>query len=105
MKFDSLLLAIFRIYYLVKTTPGLAPNLRGLNPLFINGTVAFIIRMAKDTPSGYAPYILIKIVSNPTPNPKMSCPPLVIGEVTISVAINIAPSNIPPVNIWNIGSA
>ena len=41
------------------------------------------------------------IVRSPIPTPKKICPFDVIGDVTISVAINIAPNIIPPDNNWN----
>ena len=49
--------------------------------MFRSGTVAFIIRMAKDIPSGYEPKYLTINVMNPIPIPN-TIPPLTdIGEV------------------------
>ncbi len=81
----------------------ISPKRFGLTPLLINGTNAFIIRIANETPSGYAPQTRMITVSTPQPNPKISCPLDDIGDETMSVAINRAPSIKPPVIKWNIG--
>ena len=70
----------------------------GLNPLLISGVTAFISSIANDTPSGYAPHVRIMMVSNPQPIPNTICPDFDIGDVTISVAINTAPNNKPPLS-------
>ncbi len=54
--------------------------------------------MANETPSGYAPHILINIVITPQPIPNTICPQGLMGEDTISVAMKKAPSIKPPVN-------
>lgn len=46
-----------------------------------------MIRMANDIPSGYAPHKRIIIVNAPTPMEKTIFPPMVIGVVTMSVAM------------------
>ena len=57
-------------------------NLLGLTYMLIRGTVAFMIRIANEIPSGYAPNSRIRIVMIPIPAPKMIIPLSLIGEVT-----------------------
>ncbi len=47
----------------------------------------------------------ISAVSRPQPIAKTTRPANVIGEVTMSVAMKMAPSMTPPVSIWVRGSA
>jgi hypothetical protein len=53
----------------------------------MNGTSAFMKRMAYITPSGSPPHTRITTTSTPTPTAKTQRPRLVTGEVTISVAM------------------
>ncbi len=50
--------------------------------LLMSGTVEFIMRIANDTPSGYAPKYLMSMVSTPIPTPNITPPRLLIGDVT-----------------------
>ena len=45
-------------------------------------TSEFIMRMAKDTPSAFAPKHLKKKVRSPHPTPNITLPHLVMGQVT-----------------------
>ena len=48
----------------------------------MRGVKAFRMRMAKETPSGKAPWRRMSIVTSPHPQPKISLPRGVVGEVT-----------------------
>jgi len=69
----------------------------------MNGTNAFMNRMAYITPSGRPPHTRISTTIRPIPMPKIQAPPAVTGEVTMSVAMYIAPSISPPENSMNSG--
>ena len=63
------------------------PNTRGCVARLMNGTSAFMSRMAYITPSGSPPQMRITTTSTPMPAPKIQRPALVTGEVTMSVAM------------------
>jgi hypothetical protein len=62
----------------------------------MNGTSAFMSRIAYITPSGRPPQTRIVTTSTPMPNPNSHLPAFVTGLVTMSVAMNTAPSMSPP---------
>ena len=68
----------FQLFHFFVTSP----NLIGLTYVLIRGVNAFMIRMANDIPSGYAPQLRITTVSTPIPTPYISCPRPHIGDVT-----------------------
>ena len=57
------------------------------------------MRIAKATPSGYAPNKRINTAIIATIAPKVILPGLVVGLVIGSVTIKIAPNNNPPDNV------
>ena len=67
----------------------------------MNGTSAFMSRMAYITPSGSPPHTRMTTTVSPTPAPNSHRPPLVTGAVTMSVAMNTAPSISPPEKSMN----
>ena len=62
------------------------------------GVNAFINKIEYITPSGTPPNSRMMIKNTPAPVPNIQDPVVVIGEVTISVAIKKAPSIKPPDN-------
>ena len=58
------------------------PNGFGWVKRLISGVMAFIINMAKETPSGYPPPERMHIVSKPHPMPNAIFPLAVMGDVT-----------------------
>ena len=62
----------------------------------MSGVSAFINRIAYITPSGSPPKLRMIITRIPIPAPKIQQPRWVMGDVTGSVAIKIAPNISPP---------
>jgi len=62
----------------------------------MSGVNPFMSTMLNMTPSVNPEKARIKIVKTPARIPKMTLPVFVKGEVTGSVAINIAPNKSPP---------
>jgi len=67
----------------------------------MNGTSAFMSRMAYITPSASPPQLRMITTRTPMPAPKIQQPFDVIGEVTMSVAMYTAPRTRPPENSMN----
>ena len=74
-------------------------NLTLIDILLIIGTNKFITRIEVNTPSGNGVKNLNVTVKSPNNNPYIFCPKSVIGLVTGSVAMKMAPKNKPPLNI------
>lgn len=64
-----------------------SPKRFGFIQRFSKGVKAFMISIAKATPSGYEPQILISMVISPQPIPKIICARVLTGDDTMSVAI------------------
>ncbi len=60
-------------------------------------------RIAYITPSGSPPHTRISTTSAPIPMPKIQAPAVVTGEVTMSVAMYMAPIMRPPENSMKVG--
>ena len=69
----------------------------------MSGTKAFIMRIEKDIPSGYEPQRRMMIVISPIPKAYRHLPFIVIGDVTMSVAMKKEPRRSPPPRTWNSG--
>ncbi len=64
-----------------------APKITGTVSISKRGTRAFMVRMAKVTPSGKEVYFRSIMVSRPHPQPNSSLPMGLTGDVTMSVAM------------------
>ena len=71
--------------------------------LSIAGLNIFINRIEYNTPSGRLALILINTVKKAAPIAKITLPAELVGLVTGSVNMKIAPNITPPVNKWNNG--
>ena len=61
------------------------------------------MRIEKDIPSGYEPQRRMMIVISPIPKAYRHLPFIVIGDVTMSVAMKKEPRRSPPPRTWNSG--